>query len=119
MTLHRKAYRLAPNEIASIVVGLGSCLASDMITVEGYPVRFMYREQPDGDIDSGWRFFSGLEDEDYTENSRNFDLYDVNTIANYDRTIVEYLDAPVGSVYEKHEPEDAFVAVTDWSPPSD
>jgi len=31
---------------------MGGCVATDRITVEGYPVRFMYREEPDNEYDS-------------------------------------------------------------------
>src|SRR5215831_15426900 len=45
----------------------GSCLASDMITVHGHPVGFMYREEPDNELDSGWRFFAGSESQEYCD----------------------------------------------------
>jgi len=44
----------------------------------------MYREAPYNSIDSGWHFFAGDETQEYTDNARNFEIYDVNTIANYD-----------------------------------
>jgi hypothetical protein len=53
----RKHFRLSAEQIKSLAVGYGSCLASDRITVDGSPVGFMYRESPDGSGDSGWRFF--------------------------------------------------------------
>lgn len=75
----------------------------------------MYREQPTRPDDSGWIFFSGInEDDEYTNNPDNFDVYDVNTIANYDPTILPFVDSPVGSVFERLE--DKWVPVKDWSP---
>ena len=81
-----KKFELAADEIKRLVHGHGGCFASDMITVEGYPVRFMYREGPDNDsdsglndFDSGWRFMSGFEDDQYVSNAVNFDFYNVNT----------------------------------------
>jgi hypothetical protein len=47
---------------------------------------------------------------------RNHGVYDVNTIANYDRSIIPYLSSPVGSVFEKVPGEKEFQAVTDWQP---
>jgi hypothetical protein len=38
-----KQFRLRSEEIKPMAVGYGACIASDKITVEGYPVRFMYR----------------------------------------------------------------------------
>ena len=44
-----KKFKLAPCDIRPLIEGMGGCLASDKITVEGNPVRFMYRESPDND----------------------------------------------------------------------
>jgi hypothetical protein len=82
-----------------LAVGKGSCLASDHITVDGKRVGFMYREIPDNPLDSGWRFFSGEETQEYADEPGHFELYDVNTIANYDPGVVAHLDAPSGSAF--------------------
>jgi len=63
----------------------------------------MYRESPTDSIDSGWRFFSGEETQDYADQPANFALYDVNTIANYDPSIISFLDAPSGSAFGRGE----------------
>jgi hypothetical protein len=94
-----KRYKLSTSQIQSIARGFGGCIASDRITVDGFSVGFMYREAPDNDLDSGWRFLAGDEDDDYLNDAANLAVYDVNTIANYDRTIVEYLDAPMNSAF--------------------
>ena len=83
--------------------GRGSCIASDRITVDGKGVGFMYREAPRDSIDSGWRFFSGEETQDYADRAENFAIYDVNTIANYDPSIISSLDAPIGSAFGRGE----------------
>lgn len=59
-----KQFKLSTEEIKLLVEGMGGCFATDMITVEGKPVRFMYREAPDNEIDSGWRFMTGYEDDE-------------------------------------------------------
>jgi hypothetical protein len=79
----------------------------------------MYRERPDRDIDSGWRFMSGFESDDYMNDPNNHAVYDVNTVANYDPDIVEFLDAPVGSAFERRGGTGPFVAVDDFEPPAD
>ena len=98
-----KRYRLAPDQIRRLAPGHGSCLASDHITVEGRLVGFMYREEPDNEFDSGWRFLSGLETDAYVDNPGNVGLYDVNTIANYDPDVIPLLDAPPGSAFERDD----------------
>lgn len=76
------------------------CLVSDKITKEGYKVGYMYREKPDEGVpDSGWRFLAGNEDDAYVENSNNCHVFSLNTVCNYDRTIIPYLHANMGAVY--------------------
>jgi hypothetical protein len=115
----KKAFHLKAAQIKPLATGRGSCFATDMITVEGRKVGFMYREEPDNDVDSGWRFMSGFEPQDYMDNSDNLGLYDVNTIANYDPDLIPLLDAPIGSVYKRESGTGPFVAVDDWQPPED
>ena len=114
-----KQFKLAASEIKPLINGYGGCISSDMITVEGYPVRFMYRERPSNDIDSGWRFLSGFEDDQYMSNPDNHSVYDVNTIANYDPSIIPLLDSSIGSVFEKTTGSEQFVRVSDWEIPAD
>ncbi|HVY87434.1 MAG TPA: DUF2185 domain-containing protein [Hyphomonadaceae bacterium] len=115
-----KKYKLPAADIIPLATGRGACIATDMITVRGKPVGFMYRqEQPDNEQDSGWRFLSGLEDQDYMDDAGNHGVYDVNTIANYDPTIIPLLDSPPGSVFERTPGAKAFREVVDWEPPED
>lgn len=109
-----KKFRLQAAEIKPLVTGYGSCFASDMITVEGRKVAFMYREEDDFDGDSGWRFMSGYESPEYMDNPDNHTIYDVNTIANYDPEIIPFLDAPAGSAFERPNGKGPFVEVYDF-----
>ncbi len=111
-----KDFSLSNEDIKPLVKGYGACIATDMITVEGYPVRFMYREEPDNDIDSGWRFMSGFESDEYMDNADNHAIYDVNTIANYDPAIIPFLDSEIGTAFERTEGHEYFIKVTDWNP---
>jgi hypothetical protein len=111
-----KRYKLTAGELRSLAEGHGACIATDQITVGGTPVRFMYRQRAIHDVDSGWRFLSGLESDAYLEDAANLAFYDCNTIANYDRSIVPYLDAPIGSAFEKLPGAAGFTPVTHWSP---
>ena len=104
-----KRFALAAADIKSIAPGHGSCLATDRITVERQPVGFMYRDIPDNAHDSGWRFFAGDESQDYLDNAANLEIYDVNTIANYDSEIVPLLGAAARSAFEWDEEKGRFV----------
>lgn len=59
----------------------------------------MYRETPSDPIDSGWRFFSSEEMQEYADEPGNFAICAVNTIANYDPSIIPHFDAPIGSAF--------------------
>jgi hypothetical protein len=114
-----KNFKLLADDIIPLATGRGGCIATDMITVEGRKVAFMYRETPDNDIDSGWRFMSGYESEEYMDEPDNHGVYDVNTIANYDVDIIPFLDAPVGSAFEREGGSGSFAEVHDFEHPAD
>ena len=71
----------------------------------------MYRAEPHNDLDSGWQFFSGTEDQDYLDNTDNSAIYSVNTIANYDPAIIPYLDLPYGIELERIDGTDKFQVI--------
>ncbi len=113
MTESQKKFGLRADQIGPLAEGHGGCFATDMITVEGRKVGYMYREVPDFDGDSGWRFMAGRESPEYMDDAANVAIYDVNTVANYDPDIIPLLRAPVGSVFEREGGTGAFVAVED------
>ena len=96
-----KKFKLRADQIIQLIEPMGGCIATDKITVEGELVDYMIREEPNNDLDSGWQFFSGSEDQDYLDDTDNSTVYDVNTIANYDRAIIPYLDLPIGTQLER------------------
>jgi hypothetical protein len=96
-----KTFRLDAEQIKPLATGHGSCLATDRITVDGAPVGYCYREDPDTPEDSGWRFFAGDESQEYTDDPDRIAIYDVNTIANYDPGIIPLLEAPPGAAFER------------------
>jgi hypothetical protein len=115
----QKKFQLKAEQIKQLALGYGGCIATDMITVEGRKVAFMYREQADNDLDSGWRFMAGFESDEYMNNPENHAVYDVNTIANYDPDIIPFLDAPTSSAFERVDGSGPFVDVDDFAPPQD
>lgn len=80
------------------------CLASNRIMIDGLKVGYMYRDEPSRAFpDSGWRFFAGDESDEYANNPNNFGIYDLNTICNYDLTIIPYLEEKIGTAFVKDE----------------
>jgi hypothetical protein len=110
-----KQFKLSKEQIKRLVPHNGGCIASDRITVDGRPVGLMYREAPDHDADTGWRFLAGDESDEEMADSTKLGIYAVNTIANYDPSIIPFLDAAEGSALEKAEDGDGFVVIADWS----
>jgi len=101
--MKEKKFKLSQSQIKQLIEPTGSCYASDKITVDGLVVGFMYREEPRSDIDSGWRFLSGTEDQAYVDDPNNLMLYHVNTIANYDPAIIPYLHMETGTELERND----------------
>ena len=106
-----KQFKIPGDDIKPLVEGQGGCFATDMITVDGHKVDYMYREKADFADDSGWRFFSGKESPQYLDDPDHTAIYDVNTIANYDPAIIPLLDSPIGSAFERRGLFKKFVAV--------
>jgi hypothetical protein len=104
-------FKLKPEEIKEVIPSMGSCIASDKITVEGLLVGFMYREDPQDENDSGWRFIAGSETQDYIDDPVNSMIFEVNVIANYDPAIIPYLQLPIGSELERLSSTDQFVKI--------
>jgi hypothetical protein len=72
----------------------------------------LYREQPDDNIDSGWCFLSGAESQEYADDPDNWAIYDLNTIANYDRSNISYIDAEPGAKFGRVPGTDRFRSVS-------
>lgn len=88
---------------------MGYVLATKQLINEKMKVGFMYRESPDNESDSGWRFFVGNESVEYVNNPDNVGIYDIDTIINLDKDVVPLLSAPCGSSFERND-DGHFVA---------
>lgn len=93
---------------------IGYALAPKRLVDRKMKVRFMYRENPDDECDSGWRFFSGYETDEYVNNPDNIGLYDVSTIAEIDSDIIPYLEYPIGCAYEREDENGEFSESVDF-----
>lgn len=52
----KKTFRLRAEQIEPLASGYGGCIATDMITVEGHGVGFMYREKADDAVEEASRY---------------------------------------------------------------
>ena len=113
---HVKAEDVKP--LLSDWKGADGCIATNRITVEGYKVGYCYRENPDGDWDSGWRFTAGDESEEYMDDPNNAGIYKLNTICNDDPDIIPLLNTPTPCAFERDE-NGVFQQIKDWKPDED
>ena len=93
-------YAIQKEEMKHLLIwdGPDLCIATNRITVDRFPVGYMYREVPDTNFnDSGWRFYQGGEDDEYAFDLNNSGMHSLNDICNYDPAILPYLSMPVGT----------------------
>ena len=114
-------YHVKAEDVKSLLPnwkGADGCIATNRITVEGYKVGYCYREKPDGDWDSGWRFTAGDESEEYMDDPNNAGIYKLNTICNDDPDIIPLLNTPAPCAFERDE-NGVFQQIKDWKPDED
>ncbi|MDO5638781.1 MAG: DUF2185 domain-containing protein [Neisseria sp.] len=99
----------------ALSTALGRCIATKTVSEQGEPVGFMYREAPVFENDSGWRFFSGDETDEYTDNPDNFTVYSISDITKANPAVSDFINCPEGSAWEIGD-NGEFVAVADWQP---
>jgi hypothetical protein len=99
--MSQKKFAITKENIRELVPSMGAAFATDRIMVEGKKVGYMYRENANRQDDSGWRFFSGDEDQAYIDDASHTGIYAVNTVANYDPDIIPYLNTPAPCAFEK------------------
>jgi len=102
------------NDNTDNVPPIGAVMVSRMVFDENIAPHFVYREKRTQPEDSGWRVFTGLEPEGYTDDADNFAFYHPNTLLDADPTLKDILFQGVGSVYEKDEDDNSWHKVTDF-----
>ena len=79
---------------------------------ENSKIGFAYREKPDNETDSGWRFLVGNESQEYIDNPDNLLLYSIEDIIKLDDSIKPILNSGIDTAFEKVNTE--FKQVTDF-----
>lgn len=80
---------------------------------ENSKIGFAYRENPDNENDSGWRFFVGNESHEYVDNPDNLLLYSIEDIIKLDDCIKSILNSEINTAFEKVDT--GFKQVTDFN----
>jgi hypothetical protein len=90
---------------------IGAIIISDKILKDNGSPNWMYRTQPIEDGDSGWRVFSGDEDDEYLDNPRNFKTISAEQLLHIDGDIVVNLYAPIGWSFERNGVTGSWIPV--------
>lgn len=90
----------------------GYCLVSKQIMEDNLRVGYMERVEPmEVGEDSGWRFYSGEEDQDYVDNEANIILINIDFVVEKDPTILPYLKFPFPMELEREPGQPDFYRI--------
>jgi hypothetical protein len=86
-------------------------LVSARVAREGAPVRWLHRDAPDNDQDSGWRVFAGDETQDYVDDAANCQVMPLRELIRADPGLEDLFVHPAPAAFERATPDVAFVPV--------
>jgi hypothetical protein len=91
-------------------------LVSKMYFENNGIIKFLYREKPDNKGDSGWRMFTGSEDDDYANDPQNIKMIKVGYLLDKDPSLLEPLKNGYNVAYERDNEKAKWKKVEDWIP---
>ena len=94
---------------------LSYAIVSKQVSQQHEAIGFLYREEPAFEHDSGWRFFSGAEDDAYTDNPDHFQILPLNEVLEGNPEIAPLMSETQGA-WEWDDAQQAFTAAEDWQP---
>jgi hypothetical protein len=74
-------------------------------------IGYCYRDVPENNIDSGWRFLYGDEDEDYLDNPTNAETIYLEQALSINPALDNILSAPAGSEFEWDDEQEIYVEI--------
>lgn len=99
-----KKYFPDMKETRKLIDSTLKCFATDRISIDGLPIGSLIHNEPaEVDLDSGWMFFAGDESKEYINDLSHTHAFSLNTLCNYDESIIPLLDAPVGTIFYRGE----------------
>ena len=79
------------------VENVGSCIITKSLLNGETKLRWLFREEPLNNIDTGWIAFGDSDNDDYVNNPKNLTVVDLNTLANIEPTILNVYKMPIGT----------------------
>jgi hypothetical protein len=77
-------------------------------------INFLYREEPVNEKDSGWRMFTGVEDDEYSHDPENIELITVGHLLDKDPSLLEPLKDGYGAAYERDNEQRRWEKIENW-----
>lgn len=99
----------------ALSAALEYAIVSRQVSDDGEFVGFLYRETPAFEHDSGWRFFSGAEDDEYADNPDHFITAPLRDVLHTHPEVAPLMSQTSGA-WEWHDEQEQYVAVADWQP---
>lgn len=94
-------------------------LMSRLVVDEKLPMRFMYKTVPEHLNDTGWRIFTGYEDESFLDDAEvNMIPMPMESVGKLDPSVEPLLEYNAGTVWERHPESDGWERVYDYKIPS-
>jgi hypothetical protein len=93
-------------------------VVSRLVATERQKVRWMYREEPTEPADSGWRFFSGDEAENFAEDPENFEFHPLDFVTDLDPSVAPHLERAAPVAFERERADGEFTEVLDVEIPA-
>lgn len=75
------------------------CFVTHRVLIDGQKVRYLYREAPDDEQDSGWRLTANDESEEYMNDSKKISYVPLGKVLSKDDSFIHLLDSPQGSSF--------------------
>ena len=75
----------------------GSCIITKSLMNGETKLRWLFREEPINNIDTGWMAFGDKDNDDYVNNPKNLAIVDLNTLVNIEPTVLNVYEMPIGT----------------------
>ena len=76
------------------------CIASNNLLSEKGELKWCFRESPVNSMDSGWRFLSDIDTDEYLADANNSSVCALNTVIQTEPAILSIINLPVGTDVE-------------------
>ena len=94
-------------------------LVSKLCLEKQLPIRFLYKTVPEHLNDTGWRMYSGYEDDDYLANElANMLPVPLDKICEMDASLTDLVNYNAGTVWERTPEQKQWQRVHDFKIPS-